>query len=63
MAARLVCGLDRLARLPSSAQRRLAAVSIEHPYLLARAGQRVEIACGGGKRSQVNNVQFGVFDL
>jgi len=27
---------------------RLAAVTIEHAYLLARAGQRVEVACGGG---------------
>lgn len=27
---------------------RLAAARIEHAYLLARAGRRVEIACGGG---------------
>lgn len=27
---------------------RLAAATIEHAYLLAQAGQRVEIACGGG---------------
>lgn len=27
---------------------RLAAASIEHAYLLARAGRRVEVACGGG---------------
>ena len=27
---------------------RLAAAAIEHAYLLARAGRRVEIACGGG---------------
>lgn len=27
---------------------RLAATGIEHAYLLARAGRRVEVACGGG---------------
>ncbi|MGH4027211.1 MAG: protein-tyrosine phosphatase family protein [Pseudonocardiaceae bacterium] len=27
---------------------RLAAAGIEHAYLLARAGRRVEVACGGG---------------
>lgn len=27
---------------------RLAATAIEHAYLLARAGRRVEVACGGG---------------
>jgi len=27
---------------------RLAAAAIEHAFLLARAGQRIEVACGGG---------------